>query len=105
MPIFCVQYEVAPAPGSANFDVAGGAYVSCWVKADSAGEALDRSSAAIKESGWTILTVEDQCREIAESEFSGDDDDLEHYRQAVSDGECYVVHQWPAEPQEGDDLH
>lgn len=105
MTIFYIQYEVAPAPGSENFDTAGGAFVNCWVQATSRREAHERASAAIEESGWTILGIEEQCRETAESEYSEDDDGLEHCRQAITDGECYVFHQWPVEPQEGDDVH
>jgi hypothetical protein len=105
MPIFYVQYEVVPAPGSEHFETAGGAYVNCWVNVNSEREAQEQTSAVIRESGWTIRAVEEQCREVNELWYSENDEGLEHYRQAGVDGECYVFHQWPVEPQEGDDLH
>jgi hypothetical protein len=105
MPVFYVQYVAAPSPGSEHFETAGGAYVNCWMKANSESEACGHASAVIKESGWTILAVEEQCREVTERAYAEGDEGLEHYRQAVVDGGCYVFHQWPIEPQEGDDVH
>jgi hypothetical protein len=105
VPVFYVQYEAAPSSGSEHFDTAGGAYVNCWVRASSEREAREQTSAAIKESGWIVLAVEDQCREVTERAYAESDEGLDHYRQAVMDGECYVFHQWPVEPQEGDDVH
>jgi hypothetical protein len=105
MPVFYVQYEASPSPGSENFETAGGAFVNCWVKATSKRKACEEASAAIKESGWTILAVEEQCREVDDGTYAGDAEGLEYYRQAVVDGECYVYHMWPVEAQEGDDVH
>jgi hypothetical protein len=105
MPIFYIQYQAVPTPGSEEFETAGGAFVNCWVKVDSAHEAQDQASAALKEGGWTILAVEEECREVTELYYSENDEGLEHFRQAVVDGECYVFYQWPLEPQEGDDVH
>ena len=105
MPVFYVQYEAAPSPSSEHFENAGGAYVNCWVNASSETEAREQTSAAIKESGWNILAVEEQCSEVTEQAYAEDDEGLNHYRQAVTDGECYVFHQWPVEPQEGDGVH
>jgi hypothetical protein len=105
MPIFYVQYEAVPAPGSGDFETAGGAYVNCWVEAGSEREAQKLTYTALSESGWTIQAVEETCREVTELSYSENDQGLEHYRQAASDGECYVFHQWPVEPQEEDDVH
>lgn len=105
MPIYYVQYEAVPAPGSEDFGTAGGAYVNCWVKAKSERAAREQSSAVVTDSGWTILAVEEQCREVTEFCYSSSDEGLEHYRQADVDGECYVFHQWPMESLKGDDVH
>ena len=79
--------------------------MNCWVKATSKRKACEEASAAIKESGWTILAVEEQCREVDDGAYAGDAEGLDYYRQAVVDGECYVYHMWPVEAQEGDDVH
>lgn len=105
MPIFYVEYQVVPAPGSEHFERAGGAFVNCWVKVDSEREAQEQTSAVVGESGWTILAVEEECREVNEQWYSDNDEGLEHYRQAVVDGQCYVFYEWPVEAQEEDDMH
>lgn len=105
MPIFYVQYQVEPAAGSEHFETTGGAFVNCWVKVDSEREAQEQASAAVRESGWTIRAVEEDCCEVSEEWYSENDEGLEHYMQAVADGECYVFYQWPVDAQEEDDVH
>jgi len=105
MTIYYVQYEAEPLPESEDFETCGGAYVNCWVKAKSQTEAQRAASAAIGDAGWRILCVEEECCEVSETRYSEDEEGCEYYQQAVSDGECYVFHQWSVEPQEGDDVH
>jgi hypothetical protein len=50
MPIFYIQYKAAPTPECEDFETAGGAFVNCWVKADSAREAQAQAYARVKES-------------------------------------------------------
>lgn len=105
MPIFYVQYEAVPAPETPAFAEVGGAFVACWVRAESLLEASQRAHEAIGESGWTIIALVDECHEVSEQSYDADDDALPYFRQAVEEGECYVYHQWPADPQEEDSIH
>jgi hypothetical protein len=105
MTIFYVLYEATPGGDSEDFQTCGGAYVNCWVQADSEQEAQRLASAAIAERGWTILSVEEECCEVTEDWYAEGDEERQYYEQAITDGECYVFHQWPVEPQEGDDVH
>jgi hypothetical protein len=102
MAIFYVQYHAEPEPEAEAFRNSGGAYVNCWVKAASEAEARKIAIAAIRESNWKVFSVEDDCREVTEEYYSESEESLEYYRQAAVDGECYVYHQWPNEPQEED---
>jgi len=103
--IFFAQYEAVPLPESEDFGKSGGAYINCWLKAQSQEEAAQLASAFIQERGWKVVSVEAECREVPHSLYSEDDDDREHYDQAMIDGECYVLHQWPIDAQESDDVH
>jgi hypothetical protein len=105
MTIYYMLYEAEPLPKSEDFETCGGAYVNCWVRAESQREAEGKAFTAIEEAGWKILCVEEECCEVTESWYSEDEEGREHYEQAVADGECYVFHQWPLEPQEGVDVH
>jgi hypothetical protein len=105
MTIYYVMYEAMPNADSEDFANCGGAYVNCWVRADSEGEAERMASAAIREREWSITSVEDQCREVTDQSYTKDDEEWEYYREAVAEGECYVYHEWPVEPQEQDQVH
>ncbi len=105
MPIYYIQYEAEPLPESQEFEACGGAYVNCWVHAESEQEAERVTSDAIGEAGWRILSVEEECCEVSEDWYSEDEEGREYYQQAISEGNCYVFYQWPVEPQEGDDVH
>lgn len=108
MPIFFLQFEAHPMPESEAFEESGGAFVNCWLRADSGKDAERRASVAVRENGWHIISVEEECREVDASDYADDEDDdeedqdensdnREYYEQALTDGECYVFHQWPHE--------
>jgi hypothetical protein len=67
MTIYYIQYEAEPLPHSKEFATCGGAYVNCWVQADSATQAISAASSAIEGAGWRFLCVEEECREVTES--------------------------------------
>lgn len=105
MTVYYIVYEAKPTPESELFNDCGGAFINCWVKAKSETIAIKTTAEAIRENYWEIVAVEEGCRLITEKNYSDDPERLEYYEQAASDGECYVYHQWPNEPQEEDDVH
>lgn len=105
MPIFYCQYQAVPTSQSEEFGDSGGAYVNCWVKADSAMQAREIAMQTIEATNWRVASVEEECREVTEEDFSENEAGLKYYRQATLDGECYVYHQWPKEPPEEDIVH
>ncbi|MBS0422773.1 MAG: hypothetical protein JSR66_34015 [Proteobacteria bacterium] len=105
MTIFFTSYEAIPLPESGDFDVCGGAYVNCWVKAQSAKEAHQSASAVIHQRGWKVVSIQEECREVTAPSYAEDRESRVYYDQAVVDGECYVFHQWPVEAQDGHDVN
>mgnify|MGYP001565553037 CR=1 FL=1 len=105
MPIFYVQYQAIPKPESDDFNKCGGAYVNCWVSAGSETQANEIARKSIEEIQWQVVAVDEECREVYEQYYSENTEGLEHYRQAVLDGEYYVYHQWTNEAQDQDALH
>ena len=97
MTIFYAQYEAIPLPDSDEFGEFGGAYVNCWVEANSEVQASELALATIHERGWKIVSISQEWCDVTENLYSQDDEGRGHYQQAVLDGECYVFHQWPAE--------
>jgi hypothetical protein len=105
MTIFYTIYEAIPLPESEDFEVCGGAYINCWVKAQSEEEASKSASAVIHERGWKVVSIQEECREVTEALYAEDEEGRGYYDQAVVDGECYVFHQWPVDAQDDDDVH
>jgi hypothetical protein len=72
------------------------AYVSCWVKRDTAEKAEAAAKMAIEGSGWQIVSLDD-CHGVVRSDYEGDSADLEFFRQALIDGEVCVFDSWQDE--------
>lgn len=101
MPIYYVQYRCRPGARSAAFEEHGGAYVNCWIRADTPEEAGRIAAREIESDGWGIEGVEEPMR----IETSPSEETAEYFDQAVQDGECYVFHTWPVGDHEDHPLH
>lgn len=97
--MYFIQYEVRPSPRHEDFESVGGAFANCFVLAESADQAQELAMRNFSENHWEVTAVEEPPLVTSRSEYSGDW--LDWYDQATHEGECYVFHQWPNEPQEG----
>ena len=104
MVMFYLQYACIPSPTSDDCDEIGGAYISCWIKALSIEAASTMAEVAIKENDWIVQKLEESYP-IKKEDYGIDDASLEYYQQAEIDGEVYVYHTWPNEPQEEEQVH
>lgn len=101
--VFFIQYEVRPVAHSEHAVSVGGAFANCFVVADAPEVAARAALRNFVEGGWEVV-------EVIEPAFVPDRSDLDEawldwYDEAARRGECYVFHQWPNEPQEGEPLH
>ena len=102
--VFYFQYELRPLPKNEHWEEAGGCYANCYVLAQSAERAVQLARTAFSENHWEVVSLEEapmvlNRNDIEESEV------LDHYDTALEEGECYVYHLWPVEPQEYDAVH
>jgi hypothetical protein len=104
MGMFFLQYRCIPSEASENYGELGGAYINCWVKAISIKDARTIAELEIQENEWIVQELEESSPIRPES-YENDDESLKYYQQAEIDGEVYVFHSWPNEPQEEDQLH
>jgi hypothetical protein len=100
-----VQFEAVPTPESDDFEGSGGAFVNCWVQTDSEASAMAQASQAIRDNLWSVTSVSEPCGEVVESDYLSDESGMKYFQQAINDGDCYVYHQWPNQPQEEDHVH
>jgi hypothetical protein len=105
--MYIIQYEVAPAPHSEQFNSVGGAFALCFVRADSAEEAVAAAMLNFEENGWRVVSVNQDACPVTREEIEALDepDSLEWFDQALEEGERYVFMQWPPEAQDGDPVH
>jgi hypothetical protein len=79
----------------------GGAYVNCWVKANSANEAQELASQGVASEGWVIESIEQPIRLVTQP----DEETKERFNQAEVDGSCYEFHTWPVGDHSEEHLH
>lgn len=103
MEMYFLQYEAAPSPTSEHYKDTGGAFINCWIKAKSIGDAKKLAEMSIKGSEWIILRLE-KFYHVNREFYESDDESLDYFQQAEIDGEVYVYHSWPNEPQEEENL-
>ena len=105
VPIFFAQFEAQPTPSTPEFEVCGGAYINCWVGAESPSAAQTRAFASISQNGWAVVRVEEPCQEATDAWYEKDEENRGYFEQARIDGEVYVYHHWPHDSGESEDVH
>ena len=68
-----------------------GAYVDCYIKDQTAENALYVTKGWIAKNGWDVLAVEEQ-REIQEDAYEEDSEGREYFQQALTDEEVFVYY-------------
>ena len=89
-----LQFEATPLPQHPEASTLGGAFINCWVVADSQSDAESLARSNITEQFWRIDKLA-ECYEEDRSMYDADAADLRYYDQAVKDGEVYVFHTYP----------
>jgi hypothetical protein len=93
--LFFLGYEVRPLQhGDPALAGIGGAFVRAWVMAGSLQEARERTEQHLNASGWTILTT---LKEAAVRADAGAEQDQTYLRQALTDGEVFVIDAFPVD--------
>jgi hypothetical protein len=94
MKMYFLVYHATPLPdlnNSANF---GGAYISCWIEADTLRRAEKISRREIKQAKWKVLTREEAYETRAEY-YIGNPSGLEYFQQALTDKWVLRIHTYP----------
>lgn len=98
------QYETRPMPDSEINVGIGGAYVNCWIRADSGVEAAYAAEQVVHDNAFVITEVI-EARVVTRSFYRDNELGVEHFDEAVREGQCIVIYEWPvgAEDDEMDD--
>jgi hypothetical protein len=96
MKMYFLVYHVQPRPDLEDADDVGGAYVSCWIEADSLKQAEQIAKQEIGDLRWDILEKDDSF-EIDPKTYTPDSDGFEFYQQALIDKIVLRIHTYPIE--------
>ena len=99
MEMFYLQYEAIPSPRPSSQHDLGGAYISCWIKAKTLDQAKAIAENDINNNGWLVKAIE-EAHPISIQDYDERSDSAEYLKQGKLDGEAYVYHAWPNEPQQ-----
>lgn len=101
MPMYLVEIHALPGPDAALREF-GGAYVNCWIEAPDLGEAVRRALAEVQDAGWDPQEVQHGALSSRE-DYTGEDDGLAYFEQALIDKEVCVFHIYPVEDEEDEE--
>jgi hypothetical protein len=76
-----------------NFEQAAGAFINCWLLANSKAEAETRARREVKEIGW-MPTKDLTVTRVHREDYEGNSPAIEYFDQAVLDGIVIVIHTW-----------
>lgn len=94
MVIFYFMIEAAPNRNNPESKKFGGAYINCWVKAETQKDAFIRVKKYIDEENWMFIKTEDIF--IAQRHLYIDKpDSLDCYDEACKNGISAIFHTWP----------
>jgi hypothetical protein len=88
------MFHGQPKLDAADVDNVGGAYINCYVHANSLGQAEKISRKDIRKMKWEILEQEEAYELDADSVS---DEGREYYEQALIDKTVYILHTYPIE--------
>lgn len=92
--MYYVMIETAPSEDNEEKNTCGGAFLDCWVKAETEEAAVEAAKEYAAHNGWEYISTEEVS--IAEREnYSDDKETLEVYDEACRYDIAGVFYMWP----------
>jgi len=92
--IYCVMVEAVPNRNNPESKEYGGAYINCWIKADTPEEAVKQAKEYIHKENWELVKIEDiNC--VRRERYLDEPDALECYDNAEQYGLDAIFYTWP----------
>lgn len=94
MIIYYVMVEAVPNHDNPESKEYGGAYINCWVKADTPVDAVKKVKEYIQKENWGCTNIEDVFS-VQRERYLEELDSLECYDNAVQHGLDAIFYTWP----------
>lgn len=106
MNIYYIQHSIKPLPESEDFESADGAFLICFIQADSGQMAIAKVLSYINEIHWKVVSLEDGPDVVHREEFVDSDPEwLEAYDAAAREGEFHALYVWDNDEHEEHEAH
>jgi hypothetical protein len=96
MLVFILIIKVEPNKENAQAGEIAGAYVNCFVEANTFEEAEETAIRFLREENWVPIALEESW-EVTEKDYENDPAGLEVYKQVLIDKEKYNFHTYVTE--------
>jgi hypothetical protein len=96
MPVFILMMHVKPNDDHPQLSAIAGAYVNCFVEAESFDVAEETALMFLKSHYWIPIALEEGYG-VTEDDYVGDPDGLAVYKQVLIDKELYTIHTYDTE--------
>jgi hypothetical protein len=96
MSIFFLTFEAMPCHNHPQRDEVGGAFVNCWINAETLAEAEQLAREIVEQSRWHIDNLTESYADDG-TLYDHDAPGLQYYEQALVDDSVLVYHTYPAE--------
>jgi hypothetical protein len=106
MNIYLVQLEAIPHIDNPESEECVGAFVNCWVKSINIKLALNKAKKFVSNQGWEVKSIEDQfiaSRDMYIGETEEDEELLECFDEAMSDGISAIFYTYTSEEDDEED--
>jgi hypothetical protein len=96
MPVFILIIHVKPDNDNIQVSEIAGAYVNCFIEAETFDLAEEMALKFFKEECWIPIKLEEGY-EVTKNDYVGDPNGLEVYKQVLIDKEKYTFHTYLSE--------
>ena len=97
--IYYLMVEATPHHDNPESKEYGGAYINCWVKADTPADAEQKAKEYIHGQYWSFVKLEDVFT-VQREQYLDEPDSLDGYDNAVQYGLDAIFYTWPMEQPE-----
>jgi hypothetical protein len=91
--LYLVTLEARPGPDTTDDRGSSGAYLNCWVRADTEADAQNQTLAEVRGEGWVPGPVESVQR-VRLEDYAQEPSGREYFEQALIDEIVLVFHTW-----------
>ena len=90
---YLVTLQACRAPDARDVSSHSGAYVNCWLRANTETDAKSKALTEVRSEGWVPGPIE-SVQSVRREDYHDDPSGREYFEQGLNDGVVLVFHTW-----------